>query len=103
MAWAFVKHSVLIAGHLALGAMAVLAIARQRDARQADLAGLRQEAVEISGWRQEMERELAVRGALRQGVQAEDPYAIELLLRTRLGWTGGPAEQRPPATPLLQR
>lgn len=99
MAWAVVKHTVLIAGHVALAVVAVTAIARQRETRRNELAVLRDEAVEVGIWRQDMERELAVRSALRQGVQAEDPYAIELLLRTRLGWTGGPAEQLPPPAP----
>jgi hypothetical protein len=99
MGWRVVKHGILIAAHLGLAGAAVLALDGHRQERRESVAAVRQEAVEVGAWRVGMEQEWKVREALRQGVIAEDPYAVEMLLRTRLGWTGGASEQRPPPLP----
>jgi hypothetical protein len=88
------RFTLHLAIAVALVALVHLAVQHRRTAVAERSREAALEQAETARTRDAMERDRA----LRDGLRANDPFAVELIARDRLGWSR-PGEQRPPPAP----
>ena len=93
-------RQILIAVHVLAGLIVIAILCRHLGERAQEVNRVRVAAAQERAATVALESEMARVDQLRQGVERQDPYVIELLAREQLGW-GRPGEhQPPPAQPV---
>lgn len=88
-------RQILIAVHVLAGLLVIAVLCRKLGDRAQEVHQVRQAAEQERAVTVALQSEMARLDQLRQGVERQDPYVIELLARERLGW-GRPGEHTPP-------
>ncbi len=99
MNWSRIGKIALLLLHVALGIYLVTCLVDRRRTAEARIDARRAQAEREHRRTQSIETQVRELGAIKQGLLDDDPYAVELMARTRFGYAGE-GEISPPPRPV---
>lgn len=97
-----VRGLLLLPVHAAIGLAVIGLLWRQYQERQAAVVEMRRTAADEHAATERARHDNAVAQQLRQGLEQNDPYAVELMARERLQYAR-PGEIAPPPLPAIDK
>lgn len=93
-----IANGLLLVANALLGTWVVTSLYARLVERETEVEAVRLAADDERAAMVELERQVAVKEAVLDGLRDEDPYVIEFMARDRLGWRGD-GEVPPPPLP----
>ena len=93
------RAGILIA-HIATGCALLLTLSGHVGQREAQVGELRNQATEERQLTEHLRSQVDTTEAIRDGLDEDDPFVVELVARTHYGYHGGPDEVIPPPLTL---